>query len=109
MKQYKITSDNLLKDNTDDAYLAPDDPIKELKVIQYLGGINATERLQEYRANTEQANRERNCAAQGSNISITGTEKAQIQRDNNIRPGSPEWFRLWFSRPYMTGEKPTGK
>lgn len=43
---------------------------------------------------------------QGSNISITGTEKAQIQREKNIQPGSPEWFKLWFSLPYMTGEKP---
>ena len=37
------------------------------------------------------------------NISITGTEKARIQRKNKIEPGSKEWFKLWFSRPYMTG------
>ena len=37
------------------------------------------------------------------NISITGTEKARIQRKNKIEPGSEEWFKLWFSRPYMTG------
>lgn len=42
----------------------------------------------------------------GSNISITGTEKRQIEREKNIRPGTPEWFQLWFSLPYMTGEKP---
>ena len=44
---------------------------------------------------------------EGSNISITGTEKAQIQREQNIRPGDKEWFQLWFSKPYLTGEKPT--
>lgn len=109
MKQYKITSADLNKDSPDDAYLAPDDPINELKIIQYLGGINATERLHEYRAQTEQANRERARADQGSNISVTGTEKARIQREQNIRPGTPEWFRLWFSLPYMTGERPIGK
>jgi len=43
----------------------------------------------------------------GSNISITGTEKAEIQRKKNIQPGTDEWFRLWFARPYLTGEKPT--
>jgi hypothetical protein len=43
---------------------------------------------------------------EGSNISITGTEKAQIQREQNIRPGTDEWFQLWFSKPYLTGEKP---
>lgn len=42
----------------------------------------------------------------GSNISITGTEKAKIQRDKNIQPGTPEWFKLWFAQPYLTGEKP---
>jgi hypothetical protein len=45
---------------------------------------------------------------EGSNISITGTEKAEIQREKNIQPGTDEWFRLWFSKPYLTGEKPTG-
>lgn len=37
------------------------------------------------------------------NISHTGTEKAQIQRDRNIKPGDKEWFELWFSRPYWLG------
>lgn len=45
----------------------------------------------------------------GSNISLTGTEKAELMRKHNIKPGTDEWFRLWFSRPYLTGEKPLGK
>ena len=40
------------------------------------------------------------------NISITGTEKARLQKKHNIKPGTDEWFRLWFSKPKMTGEKP---
>lgn len=44
----------------------------------------------------------------GSNISVTGTEKRRIERECGIKPGSPEWFKLWFSRPYLTGEKPIG-
>ena len=47
-------------------------------------------------------------ATEGSNISITGNEKAELQRKHNIQPGTPEWFQLWFSLPYLTGEKPTG-
>jgi hypothetical protein len=43
---------------------------------------------------------------EGSNISVTGTEKAELQRKHNIEPGTPEWFQLWFSLPYLTGEKP---
>lgn len=45
----------------------------------------------------------------GSNISITGTEKRQLEKKHNIKPGTPEWFQLWFSLPYLTGEKPVGK
>lgn len=42
-----------------------------------------------------------------SNISITGNEKGQIMKDQNIKPGTPEWFKLWFSRPYWFKEPPT--
>lgn len=45
----------------------------------------------------------------GSNVSITGMDKAKLMKDHNIKPGTPEWFQLWFSRPYLTGEKPIGK
>ena len=46
---------------------------------------------------------------EGSNISITGTEKAKIQRKQNIRPGDKEWFQLWFSKPFLTGEQFRGR
>jgi hypothetical protein len=42
----------------------------------------------------------------GMNMSITGTEKGELMKKHNIQPGTPEWFQLWFSLPYMTGEKP---
>ena len=41
-----------------------------------------------------------------SNISHTANEKAQIMKKHKIKPGTPEWFKLWFARPYLTGEKP---
>ena len=47
-------------------------------------------------------------ATEGSNISITGTEKAELMRKHKIQPGTQEWFQLWFSKPYLTGEKPVG-
>jgi hypothetical protein len=37
----------------------------------------------------------------------TGT-KRQIEKDLNIKVGTPEWFRLYFARPELTGEKPVG-
>jgi len=42
----------------------------------------------------------------GSNISITGNEKGELMKKHNIQPGTPEWFQLWFSKPYLTGEHP---
>ena len=44
----------------------------------------------------------------GSNISITGMEKRRLEREHNIKPGTPEWFQLWFSKPYLTNEPPIG-
>jgi hypothetical protein len=41
----------------------------------------------------------------GSNISITGNEKGQLMKKHNIKPGTKEWFQLWFSKPYLTGEQ----
>jgi len=102
LKQYKITSENIDKSDVADAYISPDDPINELKIIQYLAGLNAESRLAEYREHQKQINK-------GSNISVTAEEKAKIMKENNIQPGTPEWFRLWFSLPFMTGEKPIDK
>lgn len=99
MKQYRITTENIPKDSPDDCYLAAEDPIHELKIVQYLAGLGGEARLHEYRSHVQAVN-------QGSNISVTGTEKSQLMRDNDIKPGTPEWFRLWFSRPLMTGEAP---
>ena len=44
-----------------------------------------------------------------SNLSITGTEKSQYMKKHNIKPGTNEWFKLWFSQPKLTGENPMPK
>jgi hypothetical protein len=45
-----------------------------------------------------------------NNIKETSTthsiNKAQYMREHNIKPGSDEWFKLWFAKPQITGEKP---
>ena len=38
---------------------------------------------------------------EGSNISVTGTEKHRIEREKNLRPGDEDWFKLWFSRIFF--------
>jgi hypothetical protein len=93
MKQYKITTENLNKDSQDDCYLDPTDPVHELKTIQYLAGLG----YRNYHINED------------SNISVTGMINQKLEKEYNIKPGTPEWFQLWFSLPYMTGEKKIGK
>ena len=67
------------------------DDIQQLKL---LAGIGNRAVMQEYRGFA------------GSNISVTGNEKGELMKRHDIRPGTEEWFKLWFSKPYLTGEKP---
>ena len=67
------------------------DDIQQLKL---LAGIGNRAVMQEYKG------------FPGSNISVTGNEKGELMRKHDIRPGTEEWFRLWFARPWLTNEKP---
>lgn len=40
---------------------------------------------------------------------ITHANKGKYMRENNIKPGSDAWFKLWFAKPDITGENPFGK
>lgn len=66
----------------------------DLQQLKLLAGINNRAVMQEYKG------------FPGSNISVTGNEKGELMKKHNIRPGTEEWFKLWFSKPYLTGEKP---
>ena len=88
MKQFYITKENILQDSPDDCYLAPDDPIQELKISAYMGGLGAQTRLAEYRAKTELANK----------VNTGDVNKAKYMKENNIKPGTPAWFELWFGK-----------
>lgn len=67
------------------------DSIEELKL---LAGIGNRAVMQEYKGFA------------GSNISVTGNEKGELMKKHDIRPGTEEWFKLWFSKPWLTNEKP---
>lgn len=45
MKQYRITSKDIIQDSDDDCVLSEDDPIHEIKAAAYLGGLGAAERV----------------------------------------------------------------
>lgn len=93
MKQYRITSETFNPKGNDptvpDAYV---DPV-ELERIIALSGI----------PNLWSANVPESPRPVADSIS---TEKAKFQRENNIKPGTTNWFKLWFAKPNITGEKP---
>jgi hypothetical protein len=66
----------------------------DLQQLKLLAGIGNRAVMQEYKGFA------------GSNISVTGNEKGELMKKHDIRPGTEAWFRLWFARPYLTGEKP---
>ena len=37
------------------------------------------------------------------NMSHTAQALKDKERKLGVKPGDPEWFKLWFSKPYMTG------
>jgi len=100
MKQYRITAPSYAEDHIPDAAMASED----LAELKRLAGIN---NLLETSVSLQQ-DHEEPFSPVGSNISITGMEKRNIEKQLNIKAGTPEWFKLWFSRPYLTGEKPVG-
>lgn len=68
--------------------------MNDIEQLKVLAGIGNRAVMQEYKGFA------------GSNISVTGNEKGELMKKHDIRPGTEEWFRLWFSKPYLTGEKP---
>lgn len=66
----------------------------DLQQLKLLAGIGNRAVMQEYKGFA------------GSNISVTGNEKGELMKQHDIRPGTDEWFKLWFSKPYLTGENP---
>jgi hypothetical protein len=84
MKQYRITANDIVPSSDDDCYLAPEDPIHELKAAAMMGGLGAAERLADYRATLRQP--------------VAGSNKGQLQREQGIKPGTEEWFQLWFGK-----------
>ena len=36
-------------------------------------------------------------------------KKSQYIKDNKLRPGDPEWMRVMFAKPHLTGENPFSK
>lgn len=66
------------------------DPLDQIKHLAGLGS---------------QANKNGAMSPVGSNTSLSAADKRRIEREKNIKPGTDAWFKLWFARPELTGEK----
>jgi hypothetical protein len=66
----------------------------EIERLKILAGIKPFNGYQQYNTVEE-------------NISDIGSDRGKYQREHNIKPGTEEWFKLWFAKPHLTGEKPT--
>lgn len=75
------------------------------KADELLAKVKADKNWRE-RPQNEDIARLKKLSGINENMSITGTEKRKIEKKNNVEPGTDEWFKLWFSLPYLTGEKP---
>lgn len=112
MKQIRVTSEHFVpkgEQGYPDAGMNPDD----LNQLRRLAGLTLVEDY--YTAgghdpaiDTPNSSDQATPSPLGSNISVTGAEKRKLEKSNNIKPGTPEWFKLWFSKPFLTGEKPVG-
>lgn len=88
MRQYRITSADILPQSSDDCYISPDDPIHELMKPSLLGGLGSDQALHQY--------------LQSSVPTVQGSDKGRIARENNIKPGTDEWFKHFFSNQPLT-------
>lgn len=112
MKQYRITSADFVTQGETgdaDAYMAPDD----LAQLKKLAGVSSLGLLENYDPNATtggvmSAAEEAHQSPVGSNSEIDAVEKRKLEKSKNIKVGTPEWFQLWFAKPFLTGEKPVG-
>lgn len=73
-RQIKITADMMVPKEEDDCYLSPEDPAWDHMGIPKRAEPTIT-------INTN-----------------NGSEKARIMKEQDIKPGTEAWFKLWFSR-----------
>jgi hypothetical protein len=92
MRQRRFTSSDFVpigETGDDDAVLDANDPIHEMKRLAGLPTPSAE-----------------SDGSFGAEMSARGSELGRYEKEHDLRPGSDEWFRLWFSKPKLTGETP---
>lgn len=82
MKQYRITTKDINPAEDNDCFLAPDDPIHAMMPAAAMGGLGSEAALSQYR--------------QLQLPGITVNDKGRVAREQDIKPGTQEWFKHWF-------------
>jgi hypothetical protein len=114
MKEYRITSTDFVApdDSLDPDAFMDADALRQLKKLAGLGGGL----LEDYYTagghdpalTTPNDNNGNTDSPVGSNMSKDTAEKRRLEKELYIKVGDPEWFKLWFAKPWLTGEKPVG-
>lgn len=100
MKQYRITSEHFVtqgETGNADAVMNTND----LAEIKKLAGITGL--VENGIAATPRASEEGIQSPVGSNISITGTERRELEKEYGAQPGTDLWFIINFTKPYLNG------
>ena len=61
----------------------------DIETLKRLAGINEFKGYTEYKVD--------------ENLSLTAAKLKAKEKKMGLKPGDPDWFKLWFSKPYMTG------
>jgi hypothetical protein len=102
MKQYYITSKDFRLDGDDSSI--PDnyvDPV-QLAAVKKMAGIDSLGIMARHMADLAETKE----LYKKDSSEMSGSDKAEYQRVNNIKAGTDEWFQLWYAKPSITGEKP---
>jgi len=62
----------------------------DIQRLKELAGVNEFKGLEEYKIK--------------ENPSKTAAAIKKKEKELGVKPGDPEWFKLWFSLPRMTGK-----
>lgn len=82
------------------------DPFKQAKLMNGFGKLKSVPVPE---SNIDSIDDLKKLAGVNKNLDINiipDINRGQIMRERNIKPGSDEWFKLWFAKPKLTGETP---
>jgi hypothetical protein len=82
------------------------DPFQQAKLMNGFDKLKSVSIPEQNIDSVDDLKRLAGVVSYGEATSEYSTNLGQIQQERNIRPGTDEWFRLWFSKPTLTGEKP---